>query len=236
MRDTLKKVFHEIRKKDILKSNQLNNLYTMSKIKVSESSTGGFELMEAGTYVARCYRMIHIGTNRENILGKEKDLNKVRLYWELPTEMHVFKEEDGEQPRVISKEFTLSLNEKANLRKFLESWRGKSFTAKELEEFDISALIGAQCQLNIIHKEAKNGNTYLEISSVSKVMKGVKVPDQINESFVFGYDPFEPEKLEGLPEFIVDKIKSSNEYKAATEGATHVAPPVEEEGDEDDPF
>src|SRR3990167_3685661 len=35
----------------------------------------------------------------------------------------------------ISKFYTLSLSEKANLRKDLEGWRGKSFTESELEGF-----------------------------------------------------------------------------------------------------
>lgn len=216
----------------------------MSKIKVSENSSGqNFELLEAGSYVARCFQMIHIGTNTENILGKDKELNKVRISWELPTELKVFKEENGEQPHVVSKEFTLSLNEKANLRKFLESWRGKQFEEKELKDFDISVLIGATCQLNLIHNQAKNGNTYLEIASVSKLMKGLVCPDAINKTLCFGYDPFEPELLELVPEFILEKIKSSKEYREVTSNidapkgkakSTPQAAAVENEEEEED--
>jgi hypothetical protein len=52
------------------------------------------ELIPAGNYVARCYQMIHIGSVTENIMGEEKQLNKVRIGWELPTELRVFKEEN----------------------------------------------------------------------------------------------------------------------------------------------
>ena len=74
------------------------------------------ELIPSGNYVARCYQMIEIGTVNEVIQGTQKQLHKVRIGWELPTELKVFKEENGEQPLVISKDYTLSLNEKSNLR------------------------------------------------------------------------------------------------------------------------
>ena len=34
--------------------------------------------------------------------------------------------QDGKELTIVTTEMTLSMNEKANLRKFLESWRGKS--------------------------------------------------------------------------------------------------------------
>ena len=100
------------------------------------------ELIPAGNYLARCYQMIEIGTVREIILGEEKVLKKVRIGWELPTEKRVFNEEKGEQPFVISKEFTLSMHEKSSLRGMLKSWRGKDFTEDEAKAFDITNLIG----------------------------------------------------------------------------------------------
>ena len=87
------------------------------------------EPIPAGNYIARCYQMIEIGTVKETILGKDRISPKVRIGWELPTELKVFKEENGEQPCVISKEYTLSMAEKANLRIALKSWRGKDFSA-----------------------------------------------------------------------------------------------------------
>ena len=113
------------------------------------------ELIPAGNYIARCYQMIEIGTVEEIIIGEKKTLRKVRIGWELPDELRVFNPEKGEQPCVISQEFTLSMNEKANLRKMLASWRGKDFTEDEARCFDISKLLGVPCMLNIIHKPSK---------------------------------------------------------------------------------
>jgi hypothetical protein len=158
--------------------------------------------------------MVHLGTVEENILGTVKKLNKVRVTWELPTELKVFKEEKGEQPCVISKEFTLSLHEKATLRNFLKNWRGKDFTDEEAKSFDIETLVGAPCMLNITHKPKKDGSgVYAEIGSVSAMPKGFVCPEQINPSFIFTYDDFDISKFEILPEFMRNKMVNSDEYK-----------------------
>lgn len=182
------------------------------------------ELIPAGNYVARCYQMIHIGTITETIMGEEKTLNKVRIGWELPTELKVFKEENGEQPRVISKEFTLSMHEKSSLRKALASWRGKDFTEGEAKAFDITKLLGATCMLNIIHKPSKDGlKTYEEIAGITPMPKGFECPPQINKTTVWDYDNPDNALFDSLPDFIKDKIKSSLEYqKMMQPEATHM--------------
>jgi hypothetical protein len=182
---------------------------------IAKNSGTARELIPAGTYAARCYQMIEIGTVKENILGSEKTLHKVRVGWELPTETRVFKEENGEQPFVISKEFTLSMNEKANLRKSLESWRGKGFTEDEAKGFDITKLLGQPCMLNIIHKPSKDGSRhYEEIAGIMPMPKGMQCPPQVNKSFVLSYDRFDLTLFESLPDFIKDKMKLSAEYVA----------------------
>lgn len=176
------------------------------------------ELIPAGNYIARCYQMIEIGTVEEEYKGDKKTMKKVRIGWELPTELRVFKEENGEQPLVISQEYTLSLGEKANLRKMLASWRGKDFTEEQAKVFDITNLLGVSCMLNIIHKPSADGKkTNQSIAGVSPLAKGVTCPDQINENFLFEFDNFDPSVLEKLPDFIKLKIKSSEEYKKICE-------------------
>jgi hypothetical protein len=169
------------------------------------------ELIPAGNYIARCYQMIEIGTVNEVILGKPVQLTKVRIGWELPTELRVFDEAKGEQPLVISKEYTLSLNEKSNLRKMLASWRGK-----EARSFDITVLVGIPCMLNIIHKPKKSDPTsvFEEIGSISAMPKGVKPEPPLLKCFVLSYDSFDEEKFNSLPDFIKQKMQGSLEYTA----------------------
>ncbi len=174
------------------------------------------ELIPAGNYIARCYQMIEIGTVVEFFQGEQKTLKKVRIGWELPEELRVFKEENGEQPLVISKEFTLSMHEKSALRAALKSWRGKDFTEDEAKSFDITKLLGVGCMINIIHAPGVQDPTklYQQISGITGVPKGVKVPAQINDSVLLSYDQFDEAVFNKLPDFIKDKMKTSVEYMA----------------------
>ena len=183
-----------------------------------------FTPLEAGSYLGRCYSLIHIGTAEELYLGEPKVQNKIQITFELPTELKVFKEENGPQPVVFSKDFTLSLHPKAGLRKFLESWRGKSFTEAELKGFDLASLLGVPCQLSIAHKTNEAGKTYANIVGISLPMKGTTVPPQVNPTFEFNYDPFDQAKFDSLSEFVKEKIRKTDEYKAATSGGAVVAP------------
>lgn len=208
-----------------------------NKTTIIASSTGGsnYEPIAAGTYVARCYSMIHMGTIKESYMGEEKFVNKVRLTFELPTELKVYKEENGEQPAVLSKEFTLSLSEKSNLRAFLNSWRGKALTEDECKSFDITVLAGKACTLSVIHKTSKvSGKTYAEIASIGGVMKGMEVPAIMNPEIVFSVNNFDQVAFDSFPDFIKEKIQSSNEYKALSVNTP--APAVTEPAviDEDD--
>lgn len=208
---------------------------------INATSSGNMprELIPADNYIARCYKMIEIGTVEEVILGEKKILHKVRIGWELPTELRVFDKEKGEQPLVIDKEYTLSMNEKANLRKDLKSWRGKDFTEEEARSFDITKLIGAPCMINIIHKPSKKdpSKVYEEIAGITPMPKGVPCPEQINRSFVLSYDNFDVELFEKLPDFIKNKMMASVEYQAVKNPNSTTIPTSPEAEDESDlPF
>lgn len=172
------------------------------------------ELIPAGNYIARCYSMIHIGAVPDTYMGVPKIINKVRLGWELPTEKKVFDSARGAQPLVISKTYTLSMAEKANLRKALASWRGKDFTEEQAKSFDVTKLIGVACMLNIIHKPSKDGTkTYEEISNVSPIPKGMVCPAQINPNQVWEYDKPNYDVFNLLPDFLKTEIQTSEQYK-----------------------
>jgi len=179
-------------------------------------STGATQrtLAPTGNHLARCVKMVHIGTAEETIQGKVKKLNKVKLYWELPDETHVFKEENGAEPFMVSKEYTLSMSDRANLRKDLESWRGKGFTEKQASNFDITVLLGIPCMINVIHRTAKSsGNEYVVVSGITPLPKRVECPEQIIPSFEFNFDE-KFSNFDELDEWTQGKIKETDEYKA----------------------
>jgi len=182
-----------------------------------------FELAPEGTHIARCIQIVDLGTQSVEFNGEKKEQHKARITWELPNEQRVFKEENGEQPFLVSKEFTVSLSDKANLRKVLESWRGKAFEENELQGFDVMNVLGVPCMLQIIHKTSKSGNKYAEISSVMKLMKGTVCPNQINPSTSLSFEDWNETIFNGLNEWLRDKIKLSPEYRQLREPEnTHI--------------
>lgn len=195
---------------------------------VNEGESKPRLLPPAGTHVARCYSIIDLGTQTIEYMGEEKDLHQVRVTWELPEEKAVFKEENGEQPFVLSKDYTLSLYEKANLRRDLESWRGRQFTEAELAGFDISKLIGVPCLLSVVHKTTQKGKTFANISSVSALAKGMACPKQVNPNVEYSITDGSNDVFRSFPDWLKKKIEEAHEW-----GNGHT-PPASTPADDDD--
>ena len=88
---------------------------------IAQDSSAKFKPHPEGQFVAQCVDVIDLGKRVESYPGKSKRI--------VPKVAVLFRTgslgEDG-QPIDIGAEFTVSMNEKAGLRAFLESWRGKS--------------------------------------------------------------------------------------------------------------
>lgn len=183
---------------------------------LATTTTTPRELIPQANYVARCYKMVEIGTVTETINNDTKELKKVLIGWEFPNDKKVFDAAKGEQPITVTEEYTLSTGEKSNLRKMLESWRGKGFSTEEAKAFDVTNVLGKACMINIIHtpKKTDPSKFYDKISSVTGIPKGMTVPPQINQTFVLSYDQWDWDKFNSLPDWIKNKMKNSNEYKS----------------------
>jgi len=147
------------------------------------TNSGGFEAYElppAGMMHARCVVVYDLGTHLDKNFpkddkGRDNFRHLVQVQWELDHTM-IF---DGEKvPMMATKRYRLSSNEKATLRKDLESWYGKKFDDKELEKaggFDMEKILGRPALLNIQHSP---DGKYANVIGVNPVMKGVEVPPQ----------------------------------------------------------
>ena len=202
----------------------------MIKIIATEGNTTKWEPVEAGTHLARCVRMVHIGTVMESYANEPaKPKNKVFLTWEFPTMLIEGGEYDG-KPRVISKEYTLSLHPKTTLCKHLVAWRGKSFSPKEAEAFDITKLLGIPCMITVVHNEVGD-KVYANIGSISGLPKGLEAPAQVLETMAVNATNID-EHEDSIPSYIVEKLKTSTEFQAlAAEPVT-----TTEEEEEELPF
>ena len=115
-------------------------------------------------------------------------------------------------PRLVSKEFTLSLNEKSKLRQALQSWRGKAFTAEDLQGFDLKKVLGVGCQLQIIHKEGSNGTTYANVETILALPRGRSVPAPREITWFDFDDPASYGVFEKLPRYVQEKIAEAENF------------------------
>lgn len=174
-----------------------------------------FSPVPQGNHIAVCYRVIDLGTQRGEYMGKENHRRKVLISWEIPDE----KMDDG-RPFTIGQRFTWSMSEMAALRKVLESWRGKAFSDADFgkDGFDIMNVIGVGCMLNVVH-ENKNGKTYSNIASVARLPKGMSAPAPTNpRCYVWlSKEEFIQENFDKLSDGLKATIQASPEFKALSE-------------------
>lgn len=183
-----------------------------------ESGGGTFTPVPPGMYLARCYRIVDLGTQKSEYLGQVKNLPKVMLQFE------VHGEDDAGKPLVtgkgepmsISKNFTLSLAEKATLRKDLQTWRGKEFTAEELRGFSIENVLGAWAMIAITKAMGNNGKEYTNIANINSVPKAMKatLPEGHNKCAAFYIETPDMDLFETFSDNLRAKIEASPEWQA----------------------
>jgi len=138
---------------------------------IAKAGGGNFIPAPAGTHSSVCVDVVDLGILEVNFGKEHKKQHKIRVVWQIEEVM------GDNKPYIVQKRYTLSLHEKASLRKDLESWRGRAFTPEELEGFDVETVIGAPCLLNVIHA-VKDGSTYANITSIMRLPKSMQAIKQ----------------------------------------------------------
>lgn len=184
-----------------------------------ESGGGTFTPVPQGMHLARCYRVIDLGTQKSEYLGTIKHLPKVMLQFE------VHGEDDAGNPIVtaknepmsISKNFTLSLAEKATLRKDLQTWRGREFTPEELRGFELKNVLGAWAMVSVIKAAGANGKEYTNIAAIMSVPPAIKkagLPEGFNTPGIFSIDEPDMTMFDTFSDNLKQKISGSPEWQA----------------------
>src|SRR5260370_19476344 len=109
------------------------------------------QLAPTGMHLARLVSVVNVGI-QEGKFGKAK---KVILCWELSEAKAVFKEENGEEPFVLSNIYNQSLDKKSNLVRDLTPWIGSGFVKSASLDLG-SLLLGKACLVNVIHETKEN--------------------------------------------------------------------------------
>lgn len=175
-------------------------------MKIKDKAKPKLPPIEPGVYIAICVGVIDLG---EQYSEKFKNYsNKVKIVWEIPSETV---EVDGKQePRQLSKEFTISSSKKGNLRGFISSWNAKSYSDDEFLELDLFEQLGLACQLNVVLNET---GEYANIETIMPLPKGFPVPESKTEHIKWDMENWDDAVFEKLPEWIRDQIKKSTQYQ-----------------------
>lgn len=157
------------------------------------SDTGGggsFDPVPEGPHPAVCDMFVDLGMQETSGKYAGKVQHKIYLRWQIPS-LRLSYEKDGVQiegPMTIGAKYTLSLHEKAGLRKILKSWRGRDFTPEELKKFDVTTILGAPCLISVSHAPKDGGGVYANIDAVMKLPQGVIVPKLEGEPLLYDAD------------------------------------------------
>jgi len=141
---------------------------------VSDSGGGNFTPHPEGQYPARCIDVVDVGWVRTDYGPKAK----VRLtFFCGETEEKTIDGEKVVMPLCVFSTFGKTLNERGNLRPFLESWRSRVFTGDELGRFDLEKLLNAPAFIQIVHRQS-NGNIYANVKTIMKLPPNMTAPDR----------------------------------------------------------
>jgi len=187
-----------------------------------------FKLVPPGLHLSRCYRVIDLGTQLTVFQGKEKSNRKVLVQFEVYGEDDLGNPmvTDNGDPMVVGKNYTLSLNEMASLRKDLQSWRGREFTSEELKGFQLSNILDQWAMVSIIHTSGNDGKTYANITAVMPVPANVRkagLPTGHNKPVIFSIDSPDMALYESFSDGLKAKIAKSPEWSSRTSYAPRPA-------------
>lgn len=163
--------------------------------KATKGSVGGTSKAPPGNHPAVLVALIDMGTQTVDGFngGPSKEQHRAYFVWELVSEL----EAGTTNNHLIAIDLNVSLNEKAKLRKWIESRAGKPIP--DGVEYDILKELGKPCLLSVI----LNKDGYPRIEGVAAVPKGTTVPKPKRELFSWSLDQFqESGEVAGIPDWI----------------------------------
>lgn len=149
--------------------------------KATKGGDGHFERAPAGNHPAVLIGLIDMGTQENNYQGNVTWQHRAYFVYELVLEQ--MKTAPGRH-HILATDLTVSMNEKAKLRKWIEARTGKQIP--DGVEYDISQELGQPVLLNVV----LNKDGYPKIESVGSIPKGMTVPAPQNKPVTMTLDEF----------------------------------------------
>lgn len=115
-----------------------------------------FEPAPEGLHRAVCCDVVELGII-DTGFGRKR---MIQIRWQIEE-----RRKDG-KPFLVLQRYAPSTHPKANLRRDLESWRGKKFTEEEVQKFDVESILGKNCQLNVVHRPRAEGGVWANVTAI----------------------------------------------------------------------
>jgi len=115
-----------------------------------------------GLWQAVCVDVEDLGLQQTS--NGEKD--KVRLTFQITERTPEGKRHEPRRP------LNSNTHEKSTLRRYVEVLERRTFSTKELEDYDLETLLGKNCQLQLVHVQGRDGQTYANIQTIVPLSNG----------------------------------------------------------------
>ena len=182
----------------------------MQDYNLSTAETPEFErqLPKETIHRAVISSVIELGTQTIEWEGNIKQVRQVEITYEL-AEKATFNPEDGLQPFLVSKKYTMSMNPKSGMYKVAKAVFNP--LPAHVNPFD---LLGKSLMVNVIHKESNKG-VFPRVDSVAPLMEDVLPLEPVKKiELALHQDFFDKDVFLSLPEWKQNLIKASPEFKA----------------------
>lgn len=175
-------------------------------MKIKDRAKPAIPPVPAGGYLAVCVGVFDLG---EQYSEKFKNYSpKLMITFDLPS---VTIEVEGKQePRQLSREFTISGKNNSKLRAFISSWNGVQYSDEAFGEFDPLTQIGKPAMINVLLNET---GEYANIDSIMPVFPGLPVPTTSTKMQTWDMDTWDDKAFAELPGWVQEKIKKSSQYQ-----------------------
>jgi len=138
---------------------------------IARQEKSNFTPTPKGLWPGVCCDVVDLGI----VPGEWGPKHKIQIKWLVEAKPPRI---DG-KPYMVSKKYTLSLHEKANLRIMLETWGQKEMTPKQLEEFDVEGVVGTPCQIQVAEGIGDDGPfSFPQVVLKANGAKRIEIPKE----------------------------------------------------------
>jgi hypothetical protein len=123
------------------------------------ATAGDYEPHAKGRFPATCVDVVDLGIVETLFEGQPIKRHRIRLVFVTDGSL-----KNGKRAS-IARQFTLSVNEKSALRKFLRQWFDRDLTPGEAAHFNVTTLIGQSGVIRVVHTQVSE-RTYANIETI----------------------------------------------------------------------